>query len=130
MERARVLARVVFPVPGKSSNSTWPPLARAASNLRVEAAWPRMILAMLAAIFSYTARAGEVLQQHVAATGQGRQQLASGSGLAAHDPGDVGGDFLVHRPRRLVVGRRLSRFAALNPGCRWSRSRGWTQGLH
>ena len=36
---------------GKSSSSTCPPLAKAASSRRVEAAWPRMILAMLAAMF-------------------------------------------------------------------------------
>ena len=55
--RARALARVVLPVPGTSSSSTWPPLAKAVSNLRVAAAWPRITLAMFAEIFSYVARA-------------------------------------------------------------------------
>ena len=49
-DRARALASVVLPVPGKSSSSTWPPLAKAASSLRVEAACPCMILAILAVI--------------------------------------------------------------------------------
>ncbi len=51
IERASALARVVLPVPGKSSSNTWPPLASAASSLRVAADWPCMTWPMLAAIF-------------------------------------------------------------------------------
>ena len=56
IDRANALARVVLPVPGKSSSNTCPPLASAASSLRVAFACPCMIRAMLAAIFWYTSR--------------------------------------------------------------------------
>ena len=35
---------------GKSSSNTWPPLASAASSMRVDSDWPCMILAIFAAI--------------------------------------------------------------------------------
>ena len=41
------------------------------------------------------ARAGKILQQHVSAAGQRREELAGRAGLAAHDFGDVVGDFPV-----------------------------------
>jgi hypothetical protein len=58
MERARALASVVFPVPGKSSSSTCPPLAKAARSLRIAALWPFMTRPMLAARRWETSRGG------------------------------------------------------------------------
>jgi hypothetical protein len=45
------------------------------------------------------ARAGKIIQQHVAAAGERGEQLARRAGLAAHDFGDVVGDFPAGFPR-------------------------------
>jgi hypothetical protein len=48
IERASALASVVLPVPGKSSSNTCPPLASAASNLRMVADCPSKTRSMFA----------------------------------------------------------------------------------
>src|SRR5665213_3570895 len=51
------------------------------------------------------ARAGKIFQQHMAAGGERGEQLARRPGLAAHDFGDVGGNFLERFARGVEAGR-------------------------
>ena len=52
------------------------------------------------------AGAGIILQQHVSARRQRRQQMPRGAGLAAHDFGNVVGNFPVSFPRGGKISRR------------------------
>src|SRR6266516_5334764 len=66
MERARALARVVLPVPGKSSSNRWPSLARAASTLRNAVLWPWITRSMFPSNFWKTSLAAKraVMEQY------------------------------------------------------------------
>ena len=55
IEVASAFASVVLPVPGRSSSSTWPPAAKAASSRRTLSCWPHITLPMLAAMRSKSA---------------------------------------------------------------------------
>ena len=51
------------------------------------------------------ARAGKILQQDVAAGGERGEQLPRGTGLAAHDFGNIGRDFFAGVARGVKAGR-------------------------
>ena len=64
------------------------------------------------------ARAGKILQQHMAARGERGEQLPRGAGLAAHDGGDVAGDFFAGLACGVEVGWCHGRFWRLKQrGC-------------